>query len=341
MMYKIPNRKKIAITVCKVICVALCTFLFVLLMKSVMDKYYEQTTTTGIRFRNEESRQLPCVTFCPVEVFKKRGFYYEEKSYLENTFRLEDIFHDYTLQIIKNKTNFLTKEIHTFYFGTCFTLCCLTYFEAKASVFIKFRYLSDIKLFVHGPGEEFWLLASFTFPSEVGNVNLNIQEESNIVVAAVAIKETDTVYLNQEHSPCVPEVKKESVIQSYNRFLECSKEKVWQNISELVSCSVFGFDAFYNNSQLPMCDKEDTAAKTFDALYFGMLNFVSNPAKFGCPLPCRRTSYSLNTVYIHKNSLFKPKNMSVTISNEFALVYSFESLQVEERIETLVKYYFN
>jgi hypothetical protein len=175
------------------------------------------------------------------------------------------------------------------------------------------------------------------FPSEVGNVKLGIQENSDIVAASVAIKKTETILLNQEHSPCIPELGNENTSQLYNRFLKCSKDSIWQRIKQLVNCTVFGFDEFYNNSGLPMCDRESSAAMTFDALYFGITHFVTNPAKFGCPMPCRRTSYSLNTVYAHRNSWFMPKNMSVTINKEFVLVYYFESLQVEERIETLVK----
>ena len=122
-MSKFTKRPKTVITVCKIICKVLCIFLFLFLMKKVMDKFYKATTTTGIKFRNEELLKLPCVTFCPVAAFKQRGLYYEEKSYLENTFRLEDIFHDYTLKQFENKTIFLIKELHTLFLGTCYTLC--------------------------------------------------------------------------------------------------------------------------------------------------------------------------------------------------------------------------
>jgi hypothetical protein len=336
MMFKSTNTSKIVITVYKVVCVVLCIVLFMLLMKEVMEKFYKGTTTTGIKFRNEESMQLPCITFCPVAAFKQWGMHYEEKSYLENTYRLEDIFQNETLQKITNKTNFFIKEFHTLFLGTCYTLCSLTYVGEKEEVRISFRYLGDIKIVVHGIGEEFWLFAWFMFPSEVGNTQLTIKEDVKIVGATVTIKKTETFLLNQEHSPCVPDLEKESINQSYYRFLECSKDKIWQNISQNVSCTIFGFDEFYNNSGLPMCKNESTAGTTFEALYYEITKFVTNPAKFGCPMPCRRIKYSLNTVYAHKNSWFTPTDKAMIINNSFIFVYCFESLQVEERTETLV-----
>jgi len=335
-MLKIRNAPKLVKTIYKTICATLCIFLFLFLMKKVIEKYYEATTTTGIKFRNEELLQLPCITFCPIKAFKQRGLYFEEKSYLENTFQLEEIFHDYTLKHISNETNFQIRKINTLFLGTCFTLCSFKYFATKEPIIINFRYQDDIKLFAHEQGEEFWLLASFTFPAEVGNVKLNIKEDSNIVIASMAIKKTETVFLNQEHSPCVQALENENIQQAYNKFLDCSKDKIWQNIQQHANCSIFEFDTFCNHSLLPKCDGESSAAKAFEVLHSGMMDFVSDPAKFGCPMPCRRTSYSLNTVYIHRNSWFNPTNMSLIMNKEFALVYYFESLRVEERIETLV-----
>jgi hypothetical protein len=306
-------------------------------MKNVLEKFNKATTTTGIKFRNEDSMQLPCITLCPIKAFKQWGMYYEEKSYLENTFQLEDIFHNKTLQQIKNKTNFLMKEIHTLYLGTCYSLCALTYFGAKEEIRIRLRYQGDIRIVVHGIGEEFWLLAWLMFPSEVENFILNIKEDYEIVAASVIIKKTETLLLNQEHSPCVPELENENISQSYSRFLECSKDTIWIGIKQQVNYTIFGFDEFYSNSGLPMCINEISAGVKFEALYNGITKFVTNPAKFGCPMPCRRIKYSLNTVYVHKNSWFNPRNKTWNMYKQFDLSYYFESLQVEERTETLVK----
>jgi hypothetical protein len=254
----------------------------------------------------------------------------------ENTFQLEDIFQNETLQLITNKTNFFIKEFHTLFLGTCYTICTLTYVGAKEEVKYYFQYQNDIRIVAHLIGEEFWLFAWFMFPSEVGNVILSFKEDNEIVAGSVAIKKTETVLLNQENSPCVPDLEEESITQSYYRFLECSKDKIWQNTRQNVSCSVFGFDEFYNNSGLPMCKNESSAGVTYETLYYGITKFVTNPAKFGCPMPCRRIQYNLNVVYAHKNSWFSPTNMSLTINNSFILTYYFESLRVEERTETLV-----
>jgi hypothetical protein len=49
------NTPKLLFTGCKVICVALCMFLFMFVMKEVIEKFKKGTTTTVIQFRNEEA----------------------------------------------------------------------------------------------------------------------------------------------------------------------------------------------------------------------------------------------------------------------------------------------
>ncbi len=46
---------------------------------------------TGVQFRNDLAlkKYLPCLTFCPWPAFKKSGFYFNNASFAENTFKLE------------------------------------------------------------------------------------------------------------------------------------------------------------------------------------------------------------------------------------------------------------
>jgi hypothetical protein len=54
--------------VLKGIIVIFCTALFILLMKDALDKYRTELTSSGgrIEHSNEEKKNLPCMTFCPM-----------------------------------------------------------------------------------------------------------------------------------------------------------------------------------------------------------------------------------------------------------------------------------
>ena len=47
------------------------------------------TTFTGDK---SKASVLPCLTACPLEAFKKRGFFYNEEDYTKWTFELDEIF---------------------------------------------------------------------------------------------------------------------------------------------------------------------------------------------------------------------------------------------------------
>ena len=105
-----------------------------------------------------------------------------------------------------------------------------------------------------------------------------------------------------------------------------------------------------------------------------MNKLLVNPAKYGCPMPCRHTSYKLEVNYMHKNTWFNPFNLSqvtnfVSLDNfpikldhfiivkcqnlwngpvlskvvcwslkeeNFGIALIYETLDVEENIEALV-----
>ena len=78
----------------KLILSILCTFLFLIFMKDVWNKYSNEITRIRIRVRNsrEGKKLLPCLTFCPVQGFKVEEYFHGETAMLENSFSWEDVF---------------------------------------------------------------------------------------------------------------------------------------------------------------------------------------------------------------------------------------------------------
>ena len=65
-------------------------------------------------------------------------------------------------------------------------------------------------------------------------------------------------------------------------------------------------------------------------------DFDGRPANYGCPLPCQQNSYNLKLNYFHKNSWIDTDGKSGIIPDSFSLAVAYNTLIVEERVESLV-----
>ena len=53
------------------------------------------------------------MTFCPVPAFKKRGTFYSESDFNENTFTIDEMFDEKTVKTLKNESLFELNEVRT------------------------------------------------------------------------------------------------------------------------------------------------------------------------------------------------------------------------------------
>jgi hypothetical protein len=84
-------------------------------------------TNTGIRYRTHKDQEklLPCLTLYALPAYRSKGFYYTNRSFVENTFNIEDIFDEQTLKELRNKTLYHVTETNSLFYGRCFTICHL------------------------------------------------------------------------------------------------------------------------------------------------------------------------------------------------------------------------
>ena len=52
---------------------------------------------------------------------------------------------------------------------------------------VGFQAKWDVKVFIHNPGEEFWLSGSAVFPTEVSSLSLDIANDAGVVGAGFFI----------------------------------------------------------------------------------------------------------------------------------------------------------
>ena len=178
--------------------------LFLILMNDVWIKYRSKITTTGVRTRysKADEKQLPCFTLCPVSGFKKKGFFFRVSDLRKNSLELENILSPVTQFDLKNSANFTISEKLSQLSGRCYTICNLNKWRQKDGPFFFFKYNSDVKIFVHGKGAEFWLSGFGEFPSEVSSVNLGIQNKSGLSTSLMSFKEIESTFISKDEQPC-------------------------------------------------------------------------------------------------------------------------------------------
>ena len=71
---------------------------------------------------NSEVKILPCLTACPFEAFKEKGFHYKEADFLKWTYELYEVFRldyfDYN-----EMSKFYIQEVRSVFLGRCYMFC--------------------------------------------------------------------------------------------------------------------------------------------------------------------------------------------------------------------------
>jgi hypothetical protein len=100
-------------------------FMFFIMMRDIWSKFVSKMTSTGVTFRSTEKddkKFLPSFTFCPWPVYKSKGLHYNPDDFKKNTFNLEEIFYDYTLDDLKNSSLYSVNETWSIQYGRCHTI---------------------------------------------------------------------------------------------------------------------------------------------------------------------------------------------------------------------------
>jgi hypothetical protein len=156
--------------------------LFMKMFNDDLQKFKNQMTTTGTRIRSHASKvkKLPCITVCAVAGFRKRGFYYLNQDYVDNTFEIQDFFSSSTLQALNNASMYSVKDVRSMYFGRCYKICHVD--GMLTSGYKKWELKTDFnfKFFVHNDGDEFWLVSGITFFIDMAQTIIEVQRTDGI-----------------------------------------------------------------------------------------------------------------------------------------------------------------
>jgi hypothetical protein len=322
------HRKINVFKILKLIAGILCLVLFYLLSNDVWTKYSDRATTQGTSIVSVKPnlRSLPCISICAESVYRDSPIIVDENHYFNNTFQFSDmVFRNLSLL-----DSFDIKEIASNRRGRCYTLCRNVLPSTRRFLHVVFNRRIPILVFIHSPGEEYWLLESW-FPTDTTiQIALNSPTSDDYCSLVITMKTIRMTVLSQNMLPCDESNGKEEDFQMMERFISCSKKKIFDQLSEKgIRCQIPSHKHIGNFTQDQCHDKTDFSNEV-DILSGIFKNHTANVSEAGCFLPCSLTSYEYVTEKFHKNS------WPILGENLFGFIIFLDTNYVKEVKETYI-----
>ena len=112
--------------------------------------------------------------------FRKRGFYYLDQNFTQNTFEMEDFFMERTLNEIKNCSLYKYEEVRSMFFGRCYKICDVDELTSVNFKVWEIKTESNYKLIVHNDGDEIWLTSAITYATAMTEIVLEVNRTDGI-----------------------------------------------------------------------------------------------------------------------------------------------------------------
>ncbi len=100
----------------------------------------------------------------------------------------------------------------------------------------------------------------------------------------------------------------------------------------------------FHRSIIQECKDENSAAYTLEKVLQIFKDFFTNSNRYGCLLPCKITTFEINLKLYHENTWYIYNKLTgsedtekiISEEHSFGLFYFYETLRIEEKIETLI-----
>ena len=298
----------------------------------------------GLKYvsNHNDEKLLPCFSLCPLPAYKSPDWSssFTKKGYKENTFKLQDIFSNKTIDMLQNKTEFSVTETESILLGVCQTVCKLKKVKAFYYNFVlDLKRNWNINIYFHPKGSEFLF-----FYSAVGlssqMLTLNTKNNSDDIIAVdLSINEIQTYVTSKKDLDCKP-YKIDTENFNYNKeYMACLKRESWLKLRSSISCTIGGMATLFEKdleiAEMEECKDYETAVKTRTKIGDIISALLANSSSYNCPPPCQIVSYSMSPINYHNNSLLK-EYYNLVDGEHFLLSLYYNTLVIEKRTETLL-----
>ena len=123
---------------------------------------------------------------------------------------------------------YLMSSLYTKYFAFHFKEA----YPVRVPQLILFNNHTDIQMFIHNSGEEFWIFWTH-FPYEVISAKLPFQSGGNTGLVQVTLDEKIMTKIDRENARC-------HVYNQSDEFIECCKKELWTMLRPKLNCSFAG-----------------------------------------------------------------------------------------------------
>eukprot|EP00095_Tigriopus_kingsejongensis_P002329 maker-scaffold347_size200506-snap-gene-1.27 protein:Tk02329 transcript:maker-scaffold347_size200506-snap-gene-1.27-mRNA-1 annotation:"glutamate receptor delta-2-like" len=257
---------------------------FIAIVAGVM-KHFAGRTLTIEEFYQVPKLKFPAFTVCSREPYKKRGHFFNQSAFEENTFHYDDLFHESHQNMMREK-GVVMKSITSQVWGRCFNFKSEEEFSARENITLALiPDPPEITLFVHEPGEEFWLNAD-VFPEEMESEDLDETSDCSIL-------REDFANLHY------PGNNKHCSEWNLQEFFQCATQQVKEAIQvKGFYCQTVWWKHFFPNGT-PECEMKDipeikSIGQWLEDGEEFPIQFPAKPWFYGCPYPCKHVRYSLD-----------------------------------------------
>ena len=117
-------------------------------------------------------------------------------------------------------------------------------------------------------------------------------------------------------------------------FLFCCQTAFVDLLNSRINCTIFAFKDWIapGNNELPLCSSREFAQAVEQEFFKSQEEFIDSSENRGCPRPCTTISYHHEMEYFSRRRITTRK----TESSYFELSVYYDTLEVEERTETLL-----
>ena len=129
----------------------------------LFNQHVEELTGISVELTPVNNLSMPSLTFCSEEPFRSNGDYHLEDDFVQNTFRMSEIFGP---KFKGDNTSQNVTEARSYIFGMCYTVTGLHPVGAHNISYITLTKSRNLKIFIHDAGDEFWIMHGF-FPIQI------------------------------------------------------------------------------------------------------------------------------------------------------------------------------
>ena len=149
------TKRDICYIVLKYVGILACSAAFIIEMIVAWQRYEEEATVTGITsFKKSDTKYLPCITFCPYNVFKNAVYPMTIAEFEKYSYQETEIFADRTLKSFNKTDDWKITKVTGPLVGTCFmTQYLKPVKEFELEIWYALKRTVDLQLYIHNPGK--------------------------------------------------------------------------------------------------------------------------------------------------------------------------------------------